>query len=101
MVVPHVVIIEYILMNDKLYGFPIHIEYCRYSFIITIMCDLELAIVVIQHQNMGDALLIKLYLTIPFKLYLWVVLIHSPFTLTFIGLFLYIIVLQVSYCKIG
>ena len=54
MVVPHVVIIEYILMNDKLYGFPIHIEYCRYSFIINIMCDLELVIVVIQHQNMGN-----------------------------------------------
>ena len=74
-------------MNDEFCGFPIHIEYYRYSFIITIMCGLELAIVVLQHQNMGNALLIKLYLTIPFTLYLWVVLIHSPFILTFVGLF--------------
>ena len=74
-------------MNVNVHRFPIHIEYCRYSFIITIMCDLEPVIVVLQHQNMGDGLLIKIHLTIPFTLYLGGGLIHSPFTLTFVGLF--------------
>ena len=53
-------------MHFKVNVFPIRLVDRKYPVIFAFICDSELAIDVLQFQNIGDGSFIKPYLTIPF-----------------------------------
>ena len=53
-----------VLVNIKVHVFPGWLVDCEYTIIVSIIGNSELAIDVLQRQNVGDGLFIKLYFNI-------------------------------------
>ena len=66
MVVLGVVVLESVLVNNKLYVLTVRIVEYKDYVIIAIIWDSKLVINVLQWQNVGDGSLIKIHLTTTF-----------------------------------
>ena len=97
-----------ILLNSKVHALTINLLVCNDSIMVVIIWALELVIDVLQHQNIGDERLIRLYLTIPFYFSflggLWDFVIYLNFQRIYFSIFLlnvycYKIVRMCIYCQ--
>ena len=64
MTVPGVMVVEYVLVNIKVRVLPAYIMDCEDFFIVAIIGNSELALDVLQLQNVGDGSFIEPYLII-------------------------------------
>ena len=68
MAVPGIMVVDSILVDIKVHILSNNIVYFEDSVIINITCDLELALDILQCQNIGDLFINKPYLTTPFHM---------------------------------